>query len=56
MVNRTVTLPARDVYVLFPLGIFDKDLELIFRTPEVIDSAIEQLQRIKQNLEQEQHT
>ena len=53
MVNRTVTLLARDVHVIFPLGIFDKDIELIFRTPEAIDSAIEQLQQIKQNLEKE---
>lgn len=51
MVNRAITLLAKDVYVLFPLGIFDKEIELIFRTPEAVDSAIEQLQRIKQNLE-----
>ena len=51
MTNRTVTLPASDVYVLLPLGIFDKEVELIFRTPEAVDSAIEQLQRIKQDLE-----
>jgi hypothetical protein len=51
MVNRTVILPAGDVYVIHPLGIFDKEIELIFRTPEAVDSALEQLQRIKQNLE-----
>lgn len=56
MVNRTVILPAMEVYVIHPLGIFDKELELIFRTPEAVDSALEQLQKIKQDLEEANHT
>ena len=56
MANQTITLLAKDVHVIFPLGIFDKDLEIIFRSPEAIDSAIEQLQQIKQNLEQLNNT
>ena len=47
LAERTITLPAKDVYVILPLGIFDKEIELIFRTDEAIDSAIEQLQRLK---------
>lgn len=54
LAGRTITLPAKDVYVIMPLGIFDKELELIFRTDEAIDSAIEQLQRLKTNLHEKE--
>ena len=33
-----------------PLGIFDKDIEILFRTEAAIDSAIEQLQRAKETI------
>ena len=56
MIERWITLSAKDVHVIFPLGIFDKDIEIVFRTPEAIDSAIDQLKRIKQNLEQVNNT
>ena len=45
-----VTLPAKDVYVIHPLGIFDNDLELLFRTEEAIDSAIEQLEKYREEI------
>ena len=45
-----ITLPANDVLVQLPLGIFDKDIELLFRTEEAVDSAIEQLQKFKDEL------
>lgn len=43
-----ITLPAKDVHVILPLGVFDSDVELMFRNLEVVNSAIEQLERIKQ--------
>ena len=43
-----ITLPASDVHVILPLGFFDGDIELIFRNLEVVNSAIEQLERIKE--------
>ena len=45
-----ITLSARDVYVIHPLGVFDNDLELLFKTEEAIDSAIEQLEKYKADL------
>lgn len=56
MIEQWITLPAKDVHVIFPLGIFDKDIEIVFKNPEVIDYALEQLQRIKQNLERANNT
>lgn len=43
-----ITVPAKDIYVEFPLGIFDGDTRIMFRNVEVIDSAIEQLQKLKE--------
>lgn len=50
MLTCWVKLPSRDVLVQLPLGMFDKDLDLLFRTEEAIDSAIEQLQKYKDEL------
>ena len=43
-----ITLPAADVHVILPLGVFDKNIELMFRNLEAVDSAIEQLERIRE--------
>ena len=50
MLTCWVKLPSNDVLVQLPLGMFDKDLDLLFRTEEAIDSAIEQLQKYKDEL------
>lgn len=47
MIAPWITLPAKDVYVQLPLGIFDGDIKIMFRNTEVIDSAIEQLQNLR---------
>ena len=45
-----ITLPAKDVHIILPLGIFDKDIEIMFKNVAVVDSAIEQLHRIREML------
>ena len=43
-----ITLPAKDIYVQLPLGIFDGDIKIMFRNTEVIDNAIQQLENLKE--------
>lgn len=54
MFSPWITVPAKDVYVQLPLGIFDGDIQLMFRNSEVIDSTIEQLQNLKKLFEEKE--
>lgn len=42
-----VTIPADDIRIQLPLGMFDKDVKIMFRNAEAIDKTIEQLQNVK---------
>lgn len=47
MITPWVTVPAEDVYVQLPMGLFDKDIKIMFRNVEAIDNTIAQLQNLR---------
>jgi hypothetical protein len=53
MAKLWITLPAKDVRIQLPLGIFDGDVKILLMNEKVIDSAIEQLDEAKQAMSEE---
>lgn len=48
-----VTVPADDIRVHLPMSIFDGDIKIMFRSPEVIDKVIEQMELLKDYMKKE---
>ncbi len=48
-----ISVPVDDIHVDLPLAMSENTVKLMFRSPEVIDTVIEQLQRLKEYMQRE---